>query len=264
MEWTPKGEKEESSFEVVDKITVRKKDDISDDIMMTILANNPISTLDSDYFEVKFLEKENHSSSIAIGLGEKVVKIDSWPGYTSDDPSIAYHCDAGQIYYDGSSHTGNPDPVSVKDVIGCGVDYDGYCYFTVNGKRLESSQKVNDRNIFPLITLGETDTEVIANFGQEPFLYKQPKPTKILGQWMDEMRNSKKSGSHVFHDHLNDVALVCKEGEEVSCHRLVLSLRSSVFKEVIKSDEVTDGKINVGEFDAPTVKKMVDFLYTDF
>jgi hypothetical protein len=263
MEWAPKGETEESSYEVVDKVTVRKKDDSE---MLTILANNPIRTLDSDYFEVKFLEKENHSSSIAIGLGVKDVKIDSWPGLYSGEQAIAYHCDTGVIYNDGTSLTNNHVSFSVNDVIGCGVDYYGYCYFTVNGKRVEtekSSCKVDGRIFHPLISLGNTDTEVLANFGQQTFLYKQPNATNIFGQWMDEMRNSKKSGSQVFHNHLSDITLVSKDGEEVSCHRLVLSLRSTVFKEMIKSDEVIDGRINICQFDAPTVRQMVDFLYTD-
>jgi hypothetical protein len=127
----------------------------------------------------------------------------------------------------------------------------------------EISPKVNDGILYPLISLGKTDTEVIANFGQETFLYKHPKVTNIFDQWMDEMRNSKKSGSQVFHNHLSDVTLVSKDGEKVSCHRLVLSLRSTVFREMIKSDKVSNGRINVCEFDAPTVRKMVDFLYTD-
>jgi hypothetical protein len=110
-----------------------------------------------------------------------------------------------------------------------------------------------------LVTLERTDTEVIANFGQEAFLYKQPKQTKIFGQWMDEMRLSKKSGSQVFHNHLCDVTLVARDGKKFSCHRLVLSLRSPVFKEMVKVSSI----INFGDFDAPTVKQMVDFLYTD-
>jgi len=87
--------------------------------------------------------------------------------------------------------------------------------------------------------------------------------TNIHAQWKDSIRKAKNLGSHVFYDHLNDITVVSKDGEEISCHRLVLSLRSNVFNEIIKSGNVTDGKIHVGEFDASTVRKMIDFLYTD-
>ena len=60
MEWTPKASIEESSFEVVDKVTVRRKDDYRN--ILTILANNPISTLDYDYFEVKFKDSKRQKS----------------------------------------------------------------------------------------------------------------------------------------------------------------------------------------------------------
>ena len=283
MEWTTKGNWNDYSFEVVEKVTIRKAKYCYNTV--TILANNPITTLDTDYFEVKLLEKDSdHDETwesgsetlIAIGLGPKDFNLDFgglMPGESIDDPSIVYHCGDGQIFYDGSPHIGNPVNPSVNDVIGCGVDYYGYCYFTVNGKRLEaqeSSRQVNDMILYPLITLGRTNTEIIANFGQDAFLYKQPKQIKIFGQWMEEMRNSKKSGSHVFHNHLTDVTLVSGrsynssglvsgDGEEFSCHKLVLSLRSPVFKEMVKVSSI----INVGEFDATTVKQMINFLYTD-
>ena len=75
-----------------------------------------------------------------------------------------------------------------NDIFGCGVDHLGEVYFTWNGKLIEFNEKKNIDNeddespikepidkkfedMVPFISVGIQDIEIIANFGQQAFLY---------------------------------------------------------------------------------------------
>ena len=60
-----------------------------------------------------------------------------------------------------------------------------------------------------------------------------------------------------------DVVLVCADGERVAAHSLVLSARSTVFAALLSR---MDGKAELAvapEIDGATVRRMLDFMYTD-
>ena len=91
-------------FAIVEKNTVRKVWDDSASDLKSILANNPVTDLKYNYFEVSFRERTKHSNEIAIGLASKKIKVDGWPGDDDDEPAVAYHCSDGDIYLGGGRH----------------------------------------------------------------------------------------------------------------------------------------------------------------
>lgn len=279
MEWVVNGEEgKDPVYEVVDKVTVRRlvKDekndsDDSDDCThhQAILANNSVFKLDYQYFEMKLRKKDNFSHHISVGLATKDLKgYDGkfMPGYdeSADHAAFSYHWDNGNIYCDGDSYGGYYGTISPDDVVGCGIDFDGLCFITVNGKRLEkdgSRKAIMDNGkkmIYPLITLYDSDTEVVTNFGNEEFMYN-PKPTTFWEEWMYHLRQTTKVEGY-FGD-FHDLTIISKDEEEIHCHRFILSLRSKSLKEMIQTQE--EGKIKLDNYDGSTIRRMVRFLYTD-
>lgn len=204
----------------------------------TILANNPITDLKFNYFEVSFRERTKHSNEIAIGLASKTIRVDGWPGDDDDEPAVAYHCSNGDIHLGGGSSeegTDDDDPFLVSDVIGCGIAHDGRHFFTKNGKLMKQNLEAkHPRCVYPLITIGDTDTEVVANFGKEEFLYQHPRT--FWDEWSNHLQGAKQSGDLLFLPSFNDFTIISKDGEEIGCHRLVLSIRSKVLLEKMESD----------------------------
>ena len=66
--------------------------------------------------------------------------------------------------------------------------------------------------------------------------------------------------------HLSDVTIVCEEdGKVFNCHKIFLSLRSSVFKSYFVHDtkERNEGKINIKDMSSETLESLLYFIYTD-
>ena len=258
---------EEAKFEVVDKILVRRIKPNEDTEMYAIQTNIPITSLDNQYFEIKIRKNKNYDSRIAFGISSKNINsvVQGWPGTSDNETVFAYHWDGGNIYTEGNCYSGNPESPEHKDVVGCGIDSHGFCYITVNGKRLRQDGKIKaismEREmVYPFISLGDSDTEIIANFGQKEFIY-YCKPTTFWDHWTSQMRQANKEDDKPFMGQCHDLTLISKDEENIPCHRLVLCLRSRVFKQMIESQE--DEKINIEGYNASTIKQMLHFLYTD-
>ena len=112
--------------------------------------------------------------------------------------------------------------------------------------------------VYPLITLGDTDTEVVANFGTEEFLYQHPKT--FWNDWLNQLKGSKQSGDLVFFSSCNDFTIISKDGEGIGCHRLVLLIRSKVLLEKIESSNENEIQL---DYDAKVIKLILNFMYTD-
>ena len=65
-------------------------------------------------------------------------------------------------------------------------------------------------------------------------------------------------------DETSDFKFVC-QGEELKCHKLVLSLRSDFFKTMFNSEykESNEGMMITADFPAKTMKSFLKYLYTD-
>ena len=65
-------------------------------------------------------------------------------------------------------------------------------------------------------------------------------------------------------DETSDFKIVC-QGEELKCHKLVLSLRSDFFKKMFNQEykESNEGFMTTTDFNAQTMKSFLKYLYTD-
>ena len=174
-------ESTKAKFEAMDKISVKRINLDCDSDMRIIKANNPITSLEYQYFEIRLRVKENYDTRMAVGIATKEAIVDGWPGTSESEPVFAYHWDDGKVYAEGSQRGDKGGGSASDDVVGCGIDSYGFCYIVVNGKRLSALQddpsckvkaKSIKRNIvYPFVAIGSTDTEIVANFGQEKFVY---------------------------------------------------------------------------------------------
>lgn len=64
-------------------------------------------------------------------------------------------------------------------------------------------------------------------------------------------------------DEFSDFTLVLKNGQEIKCHKIILSKVSPFFSAMLRQDcaETRTNKMEVTEFEPDTVKSFVDFLY---
>jgi len=69
---------------------------------------------------------------------------------------------------------------------------------------------------------------------------------------------------HKIIDETSDFKIVC-QGEELKCHKLVLSLRSDFFKKMFNQEykESNEGFMTTTDFNAQTMKSFLKYLYTD-
>ena len=64
--------------------------------------------------------------------------------------------------------------------------------------------------------------------------------------------------------HLSDVSLLCG-GEVIKCHKLVLSVRSSVFQSMFANKdhiEASGGEVKIEDMEAKVLKDLVEYMYT--
>ena len=112
---------------------------------------------DQKYFEVNILSKGDRGT-IGIGVAKNHYRLDCQPGWAAG--SIAYHCDDGQLHWDGK-HKPFSDFSSTNDVIGCGIDESQNAedattvFFTRNGieigNREQYSCKASD--LYPTVCM---------------------------------------------------------------------------------------------------------------
>ena len=68
--------------------------------------------------------------------------------------------------------------------------------------------------------------------------------------------------SACFSSESSDIKIIC-EGKEFPCHKLILSLRSSVFKRMFSSDWKSEPTLPIKDVSADTMETFLKFLYTD-
>ena len=244
------------------------------------------------YYEAQMTTSSN---SIAIGLmGEGVVHdyvydishhgphpewnlliISHWPNCHS---SFAYYGSCGKVG-NARYHTSTKyyqQPLKINDVVGCGIDEKKEeIFFTVNGEKLEP--RFNERlgffrvRWFPIIGFKEEGSEVEINFGGNPFVYQPkkistkmfPKPETFSDEWTKHINSRFEQSDDIGYDHLKDVIIISKDGKEIRCHGLILSIRSSVFQSALRPTNNGANTVNIKDFNAETIQKMLRFIYSD-
>ena len=106
------------------------------------------------------------------------------------------------------------------------------------------------------------------NFGNKPFAYQNltrrfPLPESFSEEWTKHISQNSQIGQNHIYDHLKDVTIVSKDGHEIKCHGLILSIRSKVFQVMLEPTKNADNTITIKDFDAQTIKKMLLFMYSD-
>ena len=62
---------------------------------------------------------------------------------------------------------------------------------------------------------------------------------------------------------MSDTTLVSKDGLQIKCHGLILSVRSKVLKAMVDPAINEGNVIHVKDFDSKTIRKMLRFIYSD-
>ena len=260
---------------------------ISDDSgAYRFLADHPILFSKNCYFEVE-IERAHDDAHIYVDVGviPKYHNVHNWSmklvfGFNQFLEKyksmivevIAYEGGGGRVFNGGNTVFRGPK-ARIKDVIGCGFDKDTLsCFFMLNGQSMGDMIKLSSNQLaesmYPFVSLSD-GTAMNSNFGARPFSFK-PKwflvdcslPTKetINKTWMAKFNNMGSGG--LFCDYLNDAVLESKDGERIGCHRLILSLRSDVFKAMFEPEKKTENPIQM-VFHGTTIQKMIRFIYTD-
>ena len=249
---------------------------------LTVMANQAIKTLNSQYFELcfknKMEDKETIVRYIAFGLGKDLPECgdpganpEGFLGWNSENTRncVSFHLDNFRIrygddhvfYINGDEGLQDSDTWYTRlenDIFGCGVDDLGKIYFTWNGKLIEYKQEfaaIDEKfeNMHPFISLGIEDIEIIANFGEQTFLYN---PNRSLSYtWRKCLSAPDFPGiseepnmeSMNFFDQSKDVSLVSTHAPDgpIKCHGLVLSCRSTYFKEMFENDGFKNRRIEL-------------------
>ena len=92
---------------------------------------------------------------------------------------------------------------------------------------------------------------------------KFPKPETFSEEWMRQITSSTDLKNNLIFDHLKDTTIVAKDECEIKCHGLILSTRSKVFKAMLEPSKEVGNTINLKDFNASTIHKMLWFMYTD-
>ena len=266
-------------------------------ISVILNYNSDCSSVEQEefYFEAKMTKGNN---SIAVGLIEHqkvyeylhevsgymidheedeyeepdwdALKVPLWPNSCW---SYTYHGDTGKLW-NGDEGKFCCRPLLVNDVVGCGIDKEQHqLFFTLNGEKIiETFDSVLFiKNMYPIIGFKGEGAEVKINVNAKSFLYQPkvistkmfPTPETFTDEWTKNMICCSKLTDGLAYDHLKDVTLISKDEQEIKCHGLILSIRSKVFQAMLEPTKNEDNKINIKDFDASTIKKMVWFLYSD-
>ncbi|KYK60437.1 hypothetical protein DCS_01574 [Drechmeria coniospora] len=123
------------------------------------------------YFEVQILHGKRDDITIAVGFSAKNTSLSRAVGWEPE--SWGYHGDDGRTYAGQNLGRTYASSFDVGDVIGCGVNFrDHTAFFTRNGVNLGVAFTDVDRSkMYPTVTLKKSGEQVLANFGQSPFVY---------------------------------------------------------------------------------------------
>ena len=134
------------------------------------------------YFEMT-VRNAGEGAVIGIGLSKTSIKDRNgvFPGWGNG--SIGYHGDDGKLFHDSGTPLATCEPYGRGDTVGCCLkrmkitEY-GYgktlqfCFFTLNGKRLEPTRTLDEGDFFPTIAIGCGGAEVETNLGQKEFVFR--------------------------------------------------------------------------------------------
>ena len=263
------------------KIT-RTTKDVKDTFPVSVIISHSFQEHNCFYYEAEMTKSNN---SIAIGLIDaigndavenylqindptdwNILKISRWPGF---DQSYTYHGNTGKIWNDVDKLCGSP--LKVNDIVGCGLD-DEEIFFTLNGEKLEVVfEDVSNVAKYPIISMKGDGSEVEVNLGDKQFAYQPStvsiktlsKPETFCEEWVRHVNDTSQPKENIPCDHLKDVTIFSKDDHEIKCHGLILSVRSKVFQTMLEPSKNADKKINIKDFDATTINKMLLFLYSD-
>jgi len=251
------------------------------DEMHCSITNHPIAHSKNQYFEITIKSARtslvHNLYQVAVGVAPDTISLKGWPGNWSElADAYAYHGDDGKFHHQRTSNTYGPS-LKVDDVVGCGIE-NGSLFYTLNGNHLGIAKLANsdanasrlDSNcLYPVIGL-KSGLQVDTNFGEKNFLYLPynqcelpmlPKTT-FSEEYISDVQDFKERKEDTFYDHLTDVTIVSKDGQEIRCHRIFLSIRSRVFKAMFKIDNDAH-TITIEDFEAVTIRQMLRFIYTD-
>ena len=283
FEWLNRIDDEDETdpkFEVIDRSTVRRNSKQYEDNekgFHIIQTNHPITSLEHPYFEIRLKRNGVHFKYdiLLVGLAGLNIKVYHDEYYREANLVV----DGVMICYDfkdlihGESHRLEIDYDAEKkfekgDVVGFGITSDGFGFMTINGKLIEHTRIEAKDDMYPFICASQTDSEIVANFGRDFFLWDSenvlnlyPKPTSFADHWKMQTGVVKKEQDRSFFEKYHDLEIVSRDDVKIPCHRLVLGLRSQVLQNMIDSQE--DGSIKIDGYNELTIKQIIDFMYYD-
>ena len=186
--------------------------------------------------------------------------------------SYTYHGNSGKAWHDSIGNICG-DPLTNKDVVGCGVDLEKNCvFFTKNGEKLDFTFDLTQEcEWYPMVGFNGDASRVLLNFGSKPFLHQPnkispksfPTPESFLENWSSHVNSASNSSENGYLEEFSDMTLVSKDGVEIKCHRLILSVRSKVLKAMIDPATNDGNIIHMKDFDSKTIRNMLCFMYCD-
>ena len=254
----------------------------------SVVINHPFSATKDFYYEGKMT---NGNNSVALGLIPEeyvlpdVLGVDengvanrveggwdfgmvwhSWPaGY-----SYTYHGDTGKVWHEKIGKIGGCF-LQLNDVVGCGYNYEkSHIFFTLNGQQLENTFHVVRGSMwYPTTAYRGDAAEFEVNLGKKAFVYQPtmipstifPVPASLSQEWTQQINGNSQLNEN--HDHLKDVTIVSKDGHEIKCYGVILSIRSEVFQKMLRPTKNGNNMILMKDFDAQTIRKMLMFMYSD-
>ncbi|KAF7721719.1 hypothetical protein EC973_004281 [Apophysomyces ossiformis] len=123
------------------------------------------------YFEIRVVAKGD-DGYIGIGFCGGENDLDRLPGWDHD--SWGYHADDGNSFAGSGTGMRYGPCFSTDDVVGCGVNFaDRTAFYTKNGAFLGTAFESLDTSIplYPVVGLRTSGEHVVANFGDEPFVF---------------------------------------------------------------------------------------------
>ena len=81
----------------------------------------------------------------------------------------------------------------------------------------------------------------------------------------DESSTGLKAKDVPSREEFSDFTIVCENGQEVKCHKIMLAKASPVFCRMMRKDctETKTNKIQLAEFDQETVESFLDYNYAE-
>jgi len=122
------------------------------------------------YFEVTVVSK-GRDGYMGIGLSAHGVNLNRLPGW--DKLSYGYHGDDGHSFCSTGSGRPYGPTFTTGDVIGCCLNLvDNSCFYTKNGISIGTAfTELPSISLFPTVGLQTPNEELLANFGQHPFMF---------------------------------------------------------------------------------------------